>query len=323
MRIIIEALKIKYDLDIKNKLTLITDLSATGKTTMLNLITDANNKNGISQIKSDKSCYVLDSNLLENKELLLKEAFFFIDEDMEFIKTYEFYKNILLSKGYFIIIGRNPETFINYPVEAIKIMESDENFKFYLEDKFIPNELCYKYNKEILNLIINEDSGSGFDFYDKITTIENKTSKGNKNIIKEVENYKNGIVIVDSLGYGKYINSLINKIESNNYKIQFILQKSFEYVILNSGILGIDLNKLKELESKLNLENISIEKIISEILIENTSKEVQKRYKKGKLNEWYFREENINKIVKQIIEDIGFDLNPYLNNKNQTISWGL
>lgn len=54
MKIIVDAMKIKYILDIENKLTIVSDVSATGKTTLLRLIEDYNNKSGVAEIKTER-----------------------------------------------------------------------------------------------------------------------------------------------------------------------------------------------------------------------------------------------------------------------------
>lgn len=77
MKIIVDAMKIKYILDIENKLTIVSDVSATGKTTLLRLIEDYNNKLGVAEIKTELPCYVINSELLLESNILQNKYVFF------------------------------------------------------------------------------------------------------------------------------------------------------------------------------------------------------------------------------------------------------
>lgn len=320
MKVIIDAVKIKYDLNVENKLTIISDLTATGKTTLIKLIEDYNNKSGIVEINSELPCYVINSELILESNVLKNKYVFFIDEDMEFIKTYEFYKIIVESEGYFVIVGRNPEIFLDYSIDSIFTIKLKEGVHK-LENKYNVHELSYKYCKNDLKKMINEDSGSGFEFYEKVTKIEHKSAKGNRNILKLLDEEKEGIFTIDRLVYGKYISILLNKIETNGYKVQLNLQNSFEYVILMSGILGNDIEKLKRMEKELKNTNLNLEKFFYEYLVEITSKDTEKRYEKSKISDLYLKGENVNKICKALEKDSGFKLNNYLKTKESGLEW--
>lgn len=320
MKVIVDAIKLKYDLDIENKLTIISDLSATGKTTLLNLVEEYNNQSGIVEIKSELPCYVINSELISESSILKNKYVFFIDEDMEFIKTYEFYKIIMESEGYFVIVGRNPEIFLDYSIDSIFTIKLNEGVHK-LENKYNIRELSYKYCKNNLKKMVNEGSGSGFEFYDKITSIENKSAKGNRNILKLLDKEKEGIFTIDRLGYGKYISILLNKIETNGYKVQLNLQNSFEYVILMSGILGNDVEKLKRIEKELKNTNLNLEKFFYEYLVEITSKNIERRYKKSKISDWYLKDENVDKICKALEKDSGFRLEDYIKDNDFDLKW--
>lgn len=322
MKIIVDAMKIKYILDIENKLTIVSDVSATGKTTLLRLIEDYNNKSGVAEIKTELPCYVINSELLLESNILQNKYVFFIDEDMEFIKTYDFYKTVMNSEGYFIIVGRNPEIFLDYSVDSIFTIELKDGIHR-LENKYKIHQLVYKYCKDNLNKMVNEDSGSGFEFYKKVTRIENKSTEGNRNILKVLDEEREGIFTIDRLGYGKYIPILLNKIETNGYRVQLNLQNSFEYIILMSGILKNDVEKLKSLEKELKNTNLSIEKFYYKYLVEIASKCVETRYKKSKLSEWYLKDENVHKICQALEKDTGFRLEDYIEDKEIKLGWSI
>lgn len=322
MNISIKSANLNYNLQIENKLTILTGLSATGKTTLINLINEYNSENNIAEVYSKLPLYIINSNIWENPELYKSEAYYFIDEDMEFLKTPTFFKNILNSKGYFIVVGRDPEIFINYSIDSIYELKLD-NGVHKMVSKYNIKELAYKYNYDNIKEVLNEDSGSGFEFYKQIIPLNHISSKGNKGILNLINKDDSKIVILDRAGYGKLINTLINNVESNNYNIVLNLQNSFEYVILKSGVLGNNLEKFNFMEEELKLNNINLEKTYFEILIDLASKNKRTRYTKKHINPWYLESTTINKIVDTIQEDTGINLNDFkdsndINNTNDT-----
>lgn len=92
MNISIKSPNLNYYLQIENKLTILTGLSATGKTTLINLINEYNSENNIAEVYSKLPLYIINSNIWENSELYKGNAYYFIDEDMEFLKTPTFLK---------------------------------------------------------------------------------------------------------------------------------------------------------------------------------------------------------------------------------------
>lgn len=313
MRISIKSPNINYELQIENKLTIITGLSASGKTTLINLINEYNSENNVAEVDLELPMYIINSNIWENPELFNTKAFYFIDEDMEFLKTPTFFKNILNSKGYFIVVGRDPEIFINYSIDSIYELKLN-NGVHKMVSKYNIKELAYKYNYDNIKEVLNEDNGSGFEFYKQIIPLNHISSRGNKGILKLLEMEDSKIIILDRVGYGKWINTLINSIESNNYNVVLNLQNSFEYVILKSGVLGNDLEKFNLIESELKLNNINLEKTYFDILIESSSKNKRTRYTKKYINPWYLDSTVINKIIDAIQGDTGINLNEFKNN---------
>lgn len=312
MRISIKSPNLNYELQIENKLTIITGLSATGKTTLINLINEYNSENNVADVESELPIYIINSNIWENPELFKDKAFYFIDEDMEFLKTPKFFKNVMNSVGYFIVVGRNPEIFINYSVDSIYKLKL-HNGIHKMVNRYNIKELTYKYNHDYINGVINEDSGSGFEFYKHIIPLNHISSRGNKGILKLLVVEDSKMIILDRVGYGKWINTLINSIESNDYNTILNLQNSFEYVILKSGVLGNDLDDFELIESELKLNNINSEKIYFEMLISISNKDKKTRYTKKYINPWYLESKILNKLITTIKEDTGTDLSEYKN----------
>ena len=103
--------KLNYEFEIKRNITIIQGDSATGKTTLINMLRQAENlgdSSGVDVI-SDVSCRVLE---VINWELILQNTtrtIFFIDEENAFLNTEEFASKVRGSDNYFVLnyeIGR-------------------------------------------------------------------------------------------------------------------------------------------------------------------------------------------------------------------------
>ena len=88
-RIIVSTKRLKYDFEIRRNLTVIRGDSATGKTTLVDMIREyVNNPSGTPvELTCDKKCYVLEGSLWKEQLSAMQDSIVFIDEGNEFIKT--------------------------------------------------------------------------------------------------------------------------------------------------------------------------------------------------------------------------------------------
>lgn len=132
-RIIIQNNRLHYEFEIKRNITIIQGDSATGKTTLINMLRQVENlgdSSGIDVI-SDAPCRILEG---RNWKILLENMagnIIFIDEDNEFINTEEFAEAVCGSDNYFVLITREnnttEETYLKYRKAHLN--------KAYLHDK--------------------------------------------------------------------------------------------------------------------------------------------------------------------------------------------
>lgn len=120
-RVIIQNNRVHYEFVIKRNITIIQGDSASGKTTLVNMIRQAENlgeSSGIN-VSCEVPCRVLEGVnwkiILENS----RESIFFIDEENYFIKTEEFASAIRGSENYFVLITRENLYNLPYSVEEI------------------------------------------------------------------------------------------------------------------------------------------------------------------------------------------------------------
>lgn len=88
-RVIVSTKRLKYDFEIRRNLTIIRGDSATGKTTLVDMIRDyVNNPAGTPvELVCDKKCYVLEGTLWKGQLEEISDSIVFIDEGNAFIQT--------------------------------------------------------------------------------------------------------------------------------------------------------------------------------------------------------------------------------------------
>lgn len=120
-RVIVSTKRLKYDFEIRRNLTVIRGDSATGKTTLVDMIRDfVNNPAGTSvELQCDKNCFVLEGSLWKGQLTELSDSIVFIDEGNEFIRTEEFAGKIKETDNYYVIVSREALPTLPYSVEEI------------------------------------------------------------------------------------------------------------------------------------------------------------------------------------------------------------
>lgn len=169
-KIVVQNNRLHYEFEIKRNITIIQGNSATGKTTLINMLRQAENmgeSSGIDVISS-VPCRVLEGN---NWKLILENSsgnIFFIDEENKFINTEDFASVVRGSDNYFVLITRENLYNLPYSVEEIYGLHCSGK---YLDTKKVYQQMYRIYSKEESipvkpDVIVVEDSNSGYEFFE-------------------------------------------------------------------------------------------------------------------------------------------------------------
>ena len=112
---------VKYEFDIKRNITIIKGDSATGKTTLVELIREyyeSGTGSGITLV-CDKDCRVLSGRDWSIILPTIKDSIVFIDEDNHFLTSIDFAEAVRESDNYYVIVTR--EGLINLPYSVDEI----------------------------------------------------------------------------------------------------------------------------------------------------------------------------------------------------------
>lgn len=157
--IIIESARLKYEFDIKRNITIIQGDSATGKSTLIDLISDFQNGREKSpvRIESDVPCEVLTGAgdrwraVLE----LITDSIVFIDEENHFIRQKEFAETVRNSTNYYVLITREALPALPYSIHEIYGIRTSGKYHF---PEKIYHEFYAIYD-DILSSALESDAG--------------------------------------------------------------------------------------------------------------------------------------------------------------------
>ncbi len=189
-RVIVSTKRLKYDFEIRRNLTIIRGDSATGKTTLVDLIQEYVNNPPATPVDltSDKKCYVLEGALWKGQLTEITDSIVFIDEGNDFIKTEEFAGVIQKTDNYYVIVTRESLSTLPYSVEEIYGIRTSGKYgtlkQSYHEFYRIYGTLTHE--KEVNpELVITEDSNSGYQFFDHVCRenyLQCETMNGKSNV---------------------------------------------------------------------------------------------------------------------------------------------
>ena len=309
-RIIIQNNRLHYEFEIKRNITIIQGDSATGKTTLINMLRQVENlgdSSGIDVI-SDVPCRILEG---RNWKILLENMsgnIIFIDEDNEFINTEEFAEAVRGSDNYFVLITRENLYNLPYSVEEIYGLRSSGKYQ---NTKRVYQQM-YQIYSNIQDVpvkparIITEDSNAGYEFFEaagREKGILCESAGGKSNIFNLIRNVKDEevCVVADGAAIGPEMNRLYKQAEKAK-NITLYLPESFEWIILKSGLIeGKDLQKILEDPEKYidSGEFFSWERYFTKLLV-NMTEETYLKYRKAHLNKAYLHDKNKRQILKSI-----------------------
>lgn len=313
-RIVVSNAKLRYDFTIRRNITIVKGDSATGKTTLVEMIREyyeSGEGSGI-ELRCDKTCRVLSGRDWKVMLSAIHESIVFIDEGNAFLPTDEFAEAVRQSDNYYVIVTREGLPNLPYSVEEIYgVRESGK----YASLKKTYNEFFHIYGRSDYTRpvkpekVIVEDSNSGYEFFEGLSQKGNflVTSVGGKsNIFAELMKNKscNVLVIADGAAFGPEMDRVMKQVKRGTGTVLY-LPESFEWLILESGIItNGNLNEI--LESPENYVEssryFSWERFFTALLLELT-KDTYLKYSKRKLNEVYLQED-ISSQILAVMNDI-------------------
>lgn len=311
VRIVVSTKRLRYELNLRRNITIIQGDSASGKTTLVQVISDyLSGRTGPgTEVICEKKCVVLsgeeETAILRLR--LLTSAIVFVDEQESFLSSKAFAEAVLSSDCYFVFITRDGLNMLPYSVNEIYYLK---NSGYYQNTRQVYNSMHQVYpeldrkEKIVPSVVLTEDSNAGYEMFEAICRNDKAlcvSASGKSNVAQYIlANKKENIfAIVDGAAFGADMQSVIHALEASRGSHVWT-PESFEYLVLRSGIV-----QSEGLKDILNVpedyiesgEYSSWERFFTRLLEDSTRNTIY-AYSKKKLNPHYLTKGNKYKIEK-------------------------
>ena len=301
-KVVVGTKYLKYEFELRRNLTIIRGDSATGKTTLVDMIRTHMNdgESGPVTLNCDKGCYVVEGNLWKGQLNNIQDSIVFIDEGNEFVKTKDFARAIQQTDNYYVIVTREGLPALPYSVEEVYGIRTSGKYgalkqSYHSFYRIYPDSTTENIKPE---KILTEDSNSGYQFFDAVCAehqIQCDTANGKSNVFSYLKAHRNEKILVIEM-------DRVLQLVQTRKNLALYLPESFEWLILSSGILK-DAETTQILQTPSNYidskKYFSWERYFTELLTEKTSR-TYLNYTKKTLNEAYLNDGTKNAILRQM-----------------------
>ena len=311
-KVVVGTKYLKYEFELRRNLTIIRGNSATGKTTLVDMIRTHMNdgESGPVTLNCDKSCYVVEGNLWKGQLDNIQDSIVFIDEGNEFVRTKDFARAIQQTDNYYVIVTREGLPALPYSVEEVYGIRTSGKYgtlkrSYHSFYRIYPDSTTEKIKPE---KILTEDSNSGYQFFDAVCTehqMQCDTANGKSNVFSYLKVHKDEkiLVIADGAAFGPEMDRVLQLVQTRK-NLALYLPESFEWLILSSGILK-DMEVAQILQTPSDYidgkDYFSWERYFTALLTEKTAG-TYLNYTKKTLNETYLSDSTKNAILGQMMK---------------------
>jgi len=309
-KVVVGTKYLKYEFELRRNLTIIRGDSATGKTTLVDMIRTHMNdgESGPVTLNCDKSCYVVEGNLWKGQLDNIQDGIVFIDEGNEFVRTKDFARAIQQTDNYYVIATREGLPALPYSVEEVYGIRTSGKYgtlkrSYHSFYRIYPDSTTEKIKPE---KILTEDSNLGYQFFDAVCAehqMQCDTANGKSNVFSYLKAHRDEkiLVIADGAAFGPEMDRVLQLVQTRENLVLY-LPESFEWLILSSGILK-DAETTQILQTPSGYidskEYFSWERYFTALLIEKAAG-TYLNYTKKTLNEAYLRDGVKNAILGQM-----------------------
>ena len=119
--IVVHNKRVRYEFDIRRNITVIRGDSATGKTTLIDMIReyiDNGDANSV-ELMCDKKCYVVDGTTWKGQLSVINDGIVFVDEGNMFVSSDDFSRTIRDTDNYYVLVSRESLSNLPYSVDEV------------------------------------------------------------------------------------------------------------------------------------------------------------------------------------------------------------
>lgn len=303
----------RFRFTLNRNITVVRGDSGTGKSTLYDMIAEYTRLGEASgvQVTSPCPCVALMDMDWRNQLGHTKGSVVFIDEGADYLASRDFAAAIQKTDNYYVIFNRESLHELPYSVEEIYEIRTSNRYHSF--EKLYRRGDGYVYfsgrakQKPEANVLLTEDSRAGLQLYRHLyegTAVRCESAGSNSGIFAWLqENHSEGVfVVADGAAFGAEMDRVMKLAKQHPEQITICLPESFEWLILQSGVVPIDgvremLNDpAEQIESR---DFFSWERFFEHYLTQRSAG-THYAYSKSRLHEFYIVRENMGRIVAVI-----------------------
>ena len=240
---------IKYKLRLKHAFTVIAGGSGSGKTNLIQILDGASNQKPgyVASCSPSYKLLVVTRAILDNVDIsALSDTVAFIDEDTLDTATDVDRFNISHSKIYWVIITRKLDNFKGLHFSVLEMYKLKHAGEFIVQEPLfdlVGGRTLVEVNPFKVEGIITEDRKVGHSFFKELLPPDAPAiaADSNNNVYKKIRDHADDgcdfFVVVDGSVFGRYMNGLLNALNSIGDKRRFFaiyFTESMEWFFLHS-----------------------------------------------------------------------------------------
>ena len=233
-KIEVRSKRIVFTIELERNITILRGDSATGKTTLVEMLSAYENygrKSGIT-IVCDKTCRVLSGALWEAQLKDIQDAIVFVDEGSTFVSSLDFARAIQKTDNYYVLVTREDLSTLPYSVNAIlELKKTTSRFKRTYNKAYPIYDSLSASDVELgsVEKLLTEDANSGYQLFTKI---------GEKYGIACIPAAGKVLVIEDGAAFGQQMNDIYRLMQEKSAKFSLYLPESLEWLLLKADLIG-------------------------------------------------------------------------------------
>lgn len=294
---------ISYEFVLERQITILKGDSGTGKSSFVRMCEAVSTGNKAIRCNYPDNIIVLRQARTRdalNAYKTVRGCIFVCDENSAALfRSKRFAEFVKYSDNYFIIISRSGYLgMLSYSVNDIYILDLQNNGRLHkLESRYqnTPQNL-------VPDLVITEDSSSGYQFFSNSLNCDVISANGKSNIWKAVTNEnavgKTIFCIVDGASFGADIAHIMSL--PREYGVYIFAPESFEWLLLHLKMYGVSSELIETYDYCDTKDYISWEDYYFKLIV-RLGEAIGVPYKKEKLNKVFLRYVN---EIKPLIEDL-------------------
>ena len=211
-QVVVRNNKVQIKLAIRRNLTILQGRSATGKSTLIDLVAQFDElgpDSGVT-VNCDVPCKALSGRNWQRDLEAISGSIVFIDEDNAFMRSHEFARAAKASDNYYVLVAREALPQLPYSVDEIYEFKntgcSSSKYPAYSRT-YTSTQRVYgpqRFDGSRPDLVVVEDSNSGFELFSALcekSGVSCKSAMGKTNVYKTVRDAdaKSVLVIADGV----------------------------------------------------------------------------------------------------------------------------